>query len=636
MSIKLEASDQVVVEYLHTLWNNPKSCDSQSSISQESQPKTENKYSLIQALINHEIIGNASVTKVEDCEGGADQVNPPVITEPVVDSQTTEQVVAESVVDNQTEEKAHEQVVDSQTTEQVVAESVVDNKTEEKAHEPVVAEPDETVPDLIFQVTEQDNEPVVSEQIILEEDYENIDKDDDDNTTELFIGVNETETKPEDSNKNESEESEVDGITIDAKDKKEFKKQVKENLSKIREIGFRVYQNVGLEKEVNLVVKSVTNDEIGQVYNFKVSDGLTRKNLMADIARCTVFPKYKSGDVTKPENFRYLVNHHNAVKILDRLWCVDVINSCGTNLPDKNIYKANLVKAFNGSIIETAIANTNTTDSVVLLDIAKAFDSLEWNVLEELLLNNLTRKSNKDKAKELVDQYMTIMKNRELYYNGNLISISKGISTGLPSSNLVFTLALEEILFRWFNKYNFKNNEDFVMSVYVDDIHMKILNKTKANEIVKSLINHLAEYKLNVNLVKSKVCPKLDIELPNKLSESDFYLGIPFTRDIKKYGELILSEFQKNKMNMNWIDIYDHLCKSTSDEKTSIIVGYFNYKLKPFLVPNENESSKETIKKFIFSNYAKPAIEARARRNYIIISVSMVVLAVLVSGYGMQ
>jgi hypothetical protein len=331
-----------------------------------------------------------------------------------------------------------------------------------------------------------------------------------------------------------------------------------------------------------------------------------------------------------------LVNHHNVIKILDRLWCVEVINSCGTNLPDKNIYKANLVRAFNGSIIETAIANTNSTSSVVLLDIAKAFDSLDWDILEELLLNNLTRKSSKEKAKELVDEYMTILKNRELYYNNNLINISKGISTGLPSSNLVFTLALEEILFRWFNKYNYKNNEDFIMSIYVDDIYMKILQKHNANKIVQSLINHLELYKLNINITKSKVCPDLEVDLPNKLSPKDFYLGIPFTRDVKLYGELILLEFQKNKMNLSWLEIYDNLCKEKSDEITKIIIGYLNYKLKPLIVQNENEQNKETIKKFIFNNYVKSDIEKRLKRLYIIASIGISIVIILFSIIGKQ
>mgnify|MGYP000303315703 CR=1 FL=1 len=137
-------------------------------------------------------------------------------------------------------------------------------------------------------------------------------------------------------------ENSSDEILISNREnKKIFKKNVRENLNKIREIGFRAYKNIGLEKEVNLIVKSVTDNEINQVYNFKVSDDFNRRNIMKDISRCTIFPKYKSGDVTKPENFRYLVNHHNTIKILDRMWCSEVVTKCGNNLPSRMIFKSN-------------------------------------------------------------------------------------------------------------------------------------------------------------------------------------------------------------------------------------------------------------------------------------------------------
>jgi hypothetical protein len=432
--------------------------------------------------------------------------------------------------------------------------------------------------------------------------------------------ITKDETKVEESELDEIEINEI----VNIENENNFKKNIRDNLNKIREIGFRAYKNIGLEKEVNLIIKSVTDNEINQVYNFKVADDFNRRNIMKDISRCTIFPKYKSGDVTKPENFRYLVNHHNVIKIIDRLWCVEVINNCGSNLPDKNIYKANLVKAFNGSIIETAIENTKTIDSVVLLDISKAFDSLDWDMLEELLYSNLSRKMLPEKAKELLDQYMIIMKNRKLYYNNNLISVSKGISTGLPSSNLVFTLVLEEILYRWFNKFNYKNNEDFIISIYVDDIYIKILKKQNANQIITSLINYLALFKLNINITKSRVCPNLEVDLPNKLSTKDFYLGIPFTRDIKLYGKLILADFQKNKLNLSWIEIYDILCREKSDDITKKIIGFFNYKLKP-LINNQSVDSKETLKNFIFNNYAKDLIQKNKIKNYLILGTGMVI-----------
>ena len=393
----------------------------------------------------------------------------------------------------------------------------------------------------------------------------------------------------------------------------QFKEKVKSNLMALRDVGFRVYHNITLEKEVNLQPKTVTDDDILKVHEYKVGNYFTRKQLMTNIAKCTVFPKYKSGLLTEPSNFRYLVNHHNTIKILDRLWVLETMEKIGDNIPDPNIYKSNLVKNFSDNIINTAIENTLSLDSIILLDIKRAFDSLEWEILEELLLANLTRKTNADIAKELVSQYMVILKNRELYYNNILINISKGIPTGLPSSNLVFTLAFEEIIFRWMNTNGYKNNREFILNVYVDDIFIKMINLLKTNKVVSSLIDFLAVYKLFVNMEKSKASYNLitynnldDMyhDITTELKETDYYLGIPFTRNKKLYGELILKEFQTKKFNMNWNTIYNKLT-SDNDETTSVIFGFMNYKLKPLMNNPNIPNNKELVSKFIKDTYIK-------------------------------
>jgi hypothetical protein len=341
------------------------------------------------------------------------------------------------------------------------------------------------------------------------------------------------------------------------------------------------------------------------VYDFKVASQLTRNMLMKNISKCTIFPKHKSGDVMKPENFRYLVNHHNAIKILDRLWCNEVLIKCGKNIPDTNIYKATLIRNFSPNVIKTAIFNTMTTDNTVLLDITRAFDSLEWDTLEELLLSNLTRKINADIAKELVSQYMTILKNRELYYNNKRVIVSKGISTGLPSSNLVFTLAFEEIVYRWLVTTNNKNEVDFKLNIYVDDIYMKMFQLNRTNEIITSLITFIATYGLYINKIKSKADKNLGLDMP-ELKSTDYYLGIPFTRDIELYGELLLKEFYvRHSRKLSWSDMYYILINKNYTEDQSIILGFLNYKLRP-LIDSENEQlDRKIIANFINKNYMK-------------------------------
>ena len=69
------------------------------------------------------------------------------------------------------------------------------------------------------------------------------------------------------------------------------------------------------------------------------------------------------------------------------------------------------------------------------------------------------------------------------------------------------------------------------------------------------------------------------------------YLGIPFTRDIKKYTDLILAKYGQNE---TYKTIYDKLKDENADKKE--IYGYFNYKLKPLM---NNIELIDFIKKLI-------------------------------------
>jgi hypothetical protein len=559
LSVKLNASDEDVINYLTSLWGSSslkpnvtiyKSESSESNL--ETQLQTQ---SFIQTLIDNNIIRNS------------ESVN----QEPTVESVNQESV-----------KLAFQQTVDTIKINDTVVQELVAQQSDEK---------------------------VVQGPILNNDQVNDLPKDD----SEIINNF------PE----------------IKINNKTEFKKQVKENLEKLREVGFKVYHNIGLEEEVNLVPKTVTSHDITKVYTFKSTDKLYRNNIMKDISRCTIFPKYKHGDTSKPENFRYLVNHHNTIKILDRLWCMELITKIKDNIPDQQIFKTSLIHRFNSSTSDTAIHNTQTTDSVVLLDIEKAFDSLEWDVLENLLTSNLTRKINEETAKQLVEQYMTILKNREFYYNNKPVPISKGISTGLPSSNLVFTLAIEEIIYRWFNKTKYENNKEFIMNVYVDDIFLNILELDKTCQIINSLIEFLAEFHLNINKNKSKAASNLPIDIPNKLKPTDFYLGIPFTRDVKLYGELVLDEFRNNKLDWDWEEIYDELCKDNLNEvvleNQRIIVGFMNYKLKPFLNKDSEDTSKTQIKKIIFNNWVKEIKDERNKLIVLIITILTILFAILMS-----
>jgi len=362
--------------------------------------------------------------------------------------------------------------------------------------------------------------------------------------------------------------------------KTKFVSNIKNNLSNLRKLGFHVYHEIKLEREM-LITESVYLNEINYVYSFIYGNQINKKYIMKKICYCTIFPKYKSGDGTSPTHFRYLVNHHNSIKILDRIWCNEVMMKCKDNLPDYDIYKVSLTKSFNNNLVNVAIKNTESIDNVILLDIIRAFDSVEWDVLEELLIANLTRKINSYYAHYFVNYYMTIIKNRVIRYKNYVIKVNKSIPTGLPSSNIIFTLFMEEIIYRWMNKYKFRQYYDFILNIYVDDIYIKIINHAKTKLIVNSLMAYLNKYKLYINFKKSKA--DINLNLPfSQLTCMDSYLGIPFTRDKYLYSCLILENlYNKHGLILTWLEIYNILISYETNDKKKILQGFLNYKLKP-------------------------------------------------------
>jgi hypothetical protein len=236
-------------------------------------------------------------------------------------------------------------------------------------------------------------------------------------------------------------------------------------------------------------------------------------------------------------------------------------------------------------------------EDIILLDLEKAFDNVSYDVLEKLLLNNISRKNNMEFAEKIVAQYMFLIKNRNLYYNKNKIVYKKGLPTGLTSSSIVYTMLLDEIIYEWLNiNNNIVIGIDLVLNIFVDDFYIKILNKSKLNTIISTLILSLEKYKLKVNLSKCKVDNNLisycDI-LQNFsiLREDDMYLGIPFTRDYTKYTELIHIKYnERYNLNTSYSEIY-----SNNNFKK---IRYFMYKMKP--VKNNTMLYKNYLYVFTF------------------------------------
>lgn len=358
------------------------------------------------------------------------------------------------------------------------------------------------------------------------------------------------------------------------------------------------YSSESSDKDHYIDKKYFTKTKILFVYNYLHETNLDNKKISLNkINKCYLYPKYKKGDDNLPENYRFLTDHQNELKLLDRIYSDILSNIVPDNFIDQNIFKASVMKKTNfDSCCNVASTNTETIENVVLLDVSKAFDSVEWNILYDNIINILSEHMSSDLAKSITDEYFILLQNRDINYRmhpksqSHKINVKKSISQGLPSSNMIFTIFLISIVNKWKTKLYYSIDNYCKLNIYIDDFYIKFIKKCSENRyLLETLINELKINKLFVNDSKSLADNKLELDF-NELKITDKYLGIPFTRDIQLYQEIILCDYQEKHCKIikqynlycTWNEFYDIII-----DKNNIInkhiVGYLKYKLKPLM-----------------------------------------------------
>ena len=334
-----------------------------------------------------------------------------------------------------------------------------------------------------------------------------------------------------------------------------------------------------LEKEVSLNKKNIKQVNLKlfyAIYMDYTKYNTIRPSLLNKINYTEILTKHKNGDKNNLNNYRFLFNHSTYGKLLDKLWTLDLLKKIEKN-PYYSVFNRGDFKCY---IKEVAKEVTDKKDNIILLDLKKAFDSVEWINFEKLLKPSLIRRIGNDGIK-LYYQYINFIQNRRCYYKKNLINIKKGIPTGLPSSSVIFTLILDELLYKFF-KINYSEKDykkDFKLYVYMDDIAIHIKNKNKIKKIINSLENIFSYYKFTINKKKSLISKNISHNLIHYkiIKPDDYYLGLPFSRNKINYLQIILEQFKTRNVELNIIDYHDLYIKYKLYKKK--IDGFFRYKI---------------------------------------------------------
>jgi len=349
-----------------------------------------------------------------------------------------------------------------------------------------------------------------------------------------------------------------------------------------------------LEKEMSLTKKSVILDPKNCKLLYLCLNDLFRYNsirseLFNKIKFADIFLKHKKGDNKDPKNFRFLSNHTKIFKIIDKYWTNSLIGSLQKNncLPDSSIVRNNFSREFTMSIRDLALEKLekyNMGKKIVLLDIQKAFDSVSWPVLNKLVTKNIARKMNKEYAEKIMAQYMFLNTNRCILFKNKSIECNRSIATGLPSSTIVFSLLIEEIIYEWKNKVD---SEDIIINTFVDDMYLEFENISNSKFLVESLIEYLESYGLIINQSKTKT--NIEILPYSKIDKTDCYLGLPFANDREDYIDECVKMFQGRYYNITREEIVDILKKNENTKVRKEILGFFNYKFYGLKLLGEKE-----------------------------------------------
>ena len=356
---------------------------------------------------------------------------------------------------------------------------------------------------------------------------------------------------------------------------------------------------------------NITNELLIDIYEYIRGN----TNIIYKYNKTKLYSKPKKQNPKEPSDYRYLTDHHDFIKIIDRIFIYFNKILVDKQYIDTDIFIVKILDIDIKNFSYYADINTQSKNRVLCLDFSNAFDNVEWYRLYDHMINFYKKSMSFVLAEALTNFYFPILQNRIFYFYSYdyKIEVKKGISQGFPSSNLIFTIFMIQIIDEWMHKINLKIKDYLDMNIYIDDIFIRFKKYDKKNNYILNKL--IKEFELNDIKINNKKCfgdKKLNLNFKyRQIKDNDFYLGIPFTRN-NKYFDYIMNNFREkyeikkiymkeyNKYNIeyswnNFIDIIKN-----NKEEIKIITGFLRYKLKPL---TKNKMTNIEILSIIHNNY---------------------------------